>query len=146
VFEECLVRGGICNVGFSPDGRWLVTGSLEYRLWKLGSWKEGPRLGAAAGSAPVPGHAFAFAPDGKTLALTGMPGQVRLVDPDSGDEIVRLTAPEPTYLSPQCFSTVVRDTPETPSLRKRSVRHGDERSDSAQWARSPEPPGGSRSP
>jgi tetratricopeptide (TPR) repeat protein len=68
------------RVGFSPDGKWLWT---ELRLWEVGSWQEGPQIG---------GRAFAFSPDSKLLAVeTG--GAVRLVNPDTGREYVRLEDP-----------------------------------------------------
>jgi hypothetical protein len=38
------------------------------------------------------------------LALEDAPGVVRLVLPDSGREIARLTAAEPTRLVPKCFT------------------------------------------
>jgi WD40 repeat protein len=48
-----LAVEGSSGVGFSPDGRWLVTTGGGCRLWEVGSWREGPRAG---------GGSFAFCP------------------------------------------------------------------------------------
>jgi WD40 repeat protein/tRNA A-37 threonylcarbamoyl transferase component Bud32 len=95
-----LLLGGSCAIGFSPDGRWLVTtGGPQYRLWRVGSWEEGPRI-----SAPGESGSFTFTPDGKLLALTGDISQVRLVAPETGAEVARLTVPEQTGIAPSCIS------------------------------------------
>src|SRR5262249_5426471 len=91
--------GGSCCVGFSPDGHWLLTNGGGYRLWKVGTWEEGPPI-----ARPDEGGSFAFAPKGGVMALPGGFSQVRLVKVDSGTEIARLTVPEQTRLVPQCFS------------------------------------------
>src|SRR5439155_15144338 len=36
--------GELCQVGFSPDRRWLLTTGGRFRLWKVGTWEEGPPL------------------------------------------------------------------------------------------------------
>jgi serine/threonine protein kinase/WD40 repeat protein len=87
------------QVGFSPDGRWLVTAGGGPRLWAVGTWQEGPALGGSTHNA----H-FAFTADGKLMALGDQPGVVRLVVPDTGKEVARLSAPEPTRLQPCCFT------------------------------------------
>ncbi len=84
-----------CDVAFSPDGRWLITSGGGCRLWDVGTWKPGPDLGGAA---------FAFATDGKLLAVEGEEGQVRLVDPNTGSDHVILTAPGESHSLPCCFS------------------------------------------
>jgi WD40 repeat protein len=84
---------------FSPDGKWLVTHGSGYRIWAVGTWEEGPALGGEGSNGGSP-----FTADGKLLALGDAPGVVRLVLPDSGREVARLTAPEPTRLMPKCFT------------------------------------------
>ncbi len=89
-----------CHVGFSPDGKWLLTTGGGFRLWEVGTWKQGHALGESNSN-----NAFAFSADGKLLALgNGAPGVVRLVAPDTGEELARLTGPEPTRLNPLCFT------------------------------------------
>jgi len=87
------------SVQFSPDGKWLLAWRRrEPRLWSVGDWKEGPKLGSSAGGSA------AFSADGRLLALTDAPGVVRLVAPDDGKEIARLSAPLQTPLHPHCFT------------------------------------------
>ncbi len=90
-----------CGVRFSPDGKWLLTTTMGEgpRLWAAGTWEEGPHLGGERFNA-----SGAFTRDGKLLTLGDKPGIVRLVVPDSGAEIARLTAPEQTRLFPCCFT------------------------------------------
>jgi WD40 repeat protein len=90
---------GACAVGFSPDGRWLLTNGGGYRLWRVETWEEGPRV-----APPGESGGFAFSPDGRVLALEAGFSQVRLVAVDSGAEIARLTVPEQTRVGPTCFS------------------------------------------
>jgi len=86
-----------CSVMFSPNGKWLLTAGGGARLWSVGDWREGPALGKTA----MPG---AFSADGGLLALQDVPGVVRIVVPESGKEVARLTAPEPIRLDPLCFT------------------------------------------
>jgi WD40 repeat protein len=92
--KEFRVPGG-CEVTFSPDGRWLLTTSGGCRLWEVGSWTEGPKVGGASGC---------FSPDGQILAVEDSAGAIRLVRPESGGELARLEAPEQTRLIPRCFT------------------------------------------
>jgi serine/threonine protein kinase/WD40 repeat protein len=88
---------------FSPDGRWLATVGDMCRLWETGTWRfarsiprEAP-LGRAI--------AIAFSPDCTTLAIAYDAQVVRLVNPDSGQELATLAAPDsqrPVYKL--CFS------------------------------------------
>jgi tetratricopeptide (TPR) repeat protein len=68
---------------------------LQLRLWKTGTWQEGPRIA---------GRFAAFAPD-DTLAVSDSFGVVRLVDPASGREYARLEMAEQTDLHPQAFTS-----------------------------------------
>jgi Tetratricopeptide repeat/WD domain, G-beta repeat len=71
-------------IGFSPDGKWLATTGGGLRLWSVGSWQEGLKVG---------GHHFAFSPDSKMLAVSDGLGTVRLLDPETGTEYARLEDP-----------------------------------------------------
>jgi hypothetical protein len=86
---------GFCAVAFSPDGRWLLTTGGGCRLWRVGSWREGPIVGGASGC---------FSPDGQLVAVDDSAGAIRLVRPESGFELARLEAPEQTRLQPAAFS------------------------------------------
>jgi WD40 repeat protein len=93
-----LPVGGLCHVAFSADGKWLATGGGGVRLWEVGTWRPGPVLSG-------PNHTnFAFACDGQLIAVQDDPGIVRLVVPESGKEMARLTAPGDTPLAPRCFT------------------------------------------
>ncbi len=70
---------------FSPDGRWLVTGHDGNRLYAVGSWEEGPRLGE--------GGFAAFSPDGRLAVLGTGAGAVRLVEVATGKEVALLEDP-----------------------------------------------------
>jgi WD40 repeat protein len=84
------------TVRFSPDGKWLATTAGGIRLWVVGTWEEGPRIG---GDIPV------FAPpDGRVVAIQKGFGVVALVDTASGQELASLDASEQSLLFPQCFS------------------------------------------
>jgi WD40 repeat protein len=87
----------ICEVGFSPDSRLLITTGGGCRVWETDSWAPGSVFG---------GSAFAFDPNGKLLAVEGAQGQVRLLDPETGREFARLTAPGELHSLPVCFNKV----------------------------------------
>jgi len=93
-----LPVAGLCPVAFSPDGKWLATGGGGVRLWEVGTWRPGPVVSG-------PNHTgFAFACDSRVLAVQDDPGIVRLVVPETGKELARLTAPVDTPLWPRCFT------------------------------------------
>ncbi len=96
--KELLSSEGWVRVGFSPDGRWLAARGNGLRLWAVGSWREGPRLGG------IPGAAFAFSPVEKLLATETGHGALRLVDPDTGREYARLEDPDQVRVAWICFS------------------------------------------
>jgi WD40 repeat protein len=95
-----LAVTGLGRVGFSPDGKWLVTNGSAFRIWEVGTWREGPTLGGLSVN-----DGFTFTADGQLLALADSPGVVRLLVPATGKEIARLSAPEQTRLSPECFTS-----------------------------------------
>jgi WD40 repeat protein len=103
--EKDLPVLGLCNVRFSPDGKWLLTTSSDGpRLWAVGSWQEEPCLSGTPHYSRGDYSWGVFTRDSKLLALDDKPGVVRLVVPDTGKEIARLTAPEPARLLPCCFT------------------------------------------
>jgi serine/threonine protein kinase/WD40 repeat protein/Tfp pilus assembly protein PilF len=89
-----------CTVHFSPGGKWLVTSGSGNRLWEVPTWREGPSLGGTGYSTPY----CAFTADDELLALQAQPGVIRLVIPDTGREVARLTIAPSTRLHPLCFT------------------------------------------
>jgi serine/threonine protein kinase/WD40 repeat protein/tetratricopeptide (TPR) repeat protein len=86
-------------VGFSPDGKWLMTTGGGCRLWEVDGWQPSPLIGGSSASA------FAFSPDSKLLAVeTGY--VVLLVDPDTGRELARLEDPNQDRAVGMCFTPV----------------------------------------
>jgi serine/threonine protein kinase/WD40 repeat protein len=99
-FVQDLPVLGLCGVCFSPDGKWLLTSAVEGpRLWAAGTWEEGPKLNGDQSN-----RRGAFSHDSTLLALGDKPGVIRLIVPDTGKEIARLTAPEQARLEPCCFT------------------------------------------
>jgi len=84
---------GASAVSFSPDDRWLAAAiHREYRLWQTGSWK----LQRVIHGEGVEGvyQPLDFSPDGRLLALVRHLHAVQLIDPDSGQEVAMLWAPD----------------------------------------------------
>ena len=91
---------------FSPDGRWLVTCSQVgaasgYYFWEVGTWKR--RLfvansGSAGFGEPV------FSPDGRVIALSVSPQQVRLAESATGRTIAHLSTLQPLSPTAVAFS------------------------------------------
>jgi WD40 repeat protein len=90
---------GSTFVGFSPDSKWLLTSGGGARIWRTGTWQEGPPLGGVTS-----GGFGAFSADSELLALPDTPGSVRLVRAATSKEVARLTAPEQTPFSGLCFT------------------------------------------
>ncbi len=91
--ELSTQKGGVWSAVFSPDGRWLATGSKlddAFAVWDLTQADAGPVLvndpqPAAAGSGPpierVGGVPVAFSPDSTMLATGSLNGIIRLWRP-----------------------------------------------------------------
>src|SRR5207248_840960 len=86
------------GVGFSPDGRWLLTTGTG-RLWRVGLWEEEPRV--EPHSAPA---GFAFSPDGKTVTSNALGGFIHLRDVETGREYARLQYPDGALTVRSIFS------------------------------------------
>jgi eukaryotic-like serine/threonine-protein kinase len=87
---------------FSPDGRWLATHTARYgcQLWEVGTWQAGRRFE----------NPFSWSADGRLLAIHDVHSVIRLVEPDSGIEVCRLTGPEARWYAMACL------TPDTSKL------------------------------
>ncbi|HLN33510.1 MAG TPA: protein kinase [Gemmataceae bacterium] len=85
LLKELLPADSHVVVGFSPNRKWLATsGGDPCRLWAVDTWQEGLHIG---------GQAFSFSPDSALLAVGTGDGAIRLVDPESGREHVRMEDP-----------------------------------------------------
>ncbi|HJT35527.1 MAG TPA: prenyltransferase/squalene oxidase repeat-containing protein [Pirellulales bacterium] len=73
----------IASVRFSPDGKWLATGSAdgEARLWDAAT---GSEIRAFMGHRDVV-SSVAFSPDGRSLATGGFDGVARIWDVETGE-------------------------------------------------------------
>jgi WD40 repeat protein len=92
---------------FSPNGKWLVTGSADYyHIWEVGSWaKPVHELPGYHGISGLVG-ALAFSPDGTVLAIARSSSEVELVNANkSWEKIVILTSSDnPALISWLKFS------------------------------------------
>jgi WD40 repeat protein len=93
-------------VAFSPGGRWLVCCSHNpaasgYYFWEVGTWKRGPFVAKSlsAGAAEP-----AFSADGRILAMSITPLQVRLAEAETGRTIAHLSTLQPLRATPMAFS------------------------------------------
>jgi WD40 repeat protein len=80
--ERELPTGRSPNVAFSPDGRWLVTGTgAEYIFWRTTDWRKDHLLPRPENEG-LPGP-MCFSRDGKLLALACDRNTVRLISPET---------------------------------------------------------------
>jgi WD40 repeat protein len=98
---------GEAEVAFSPDGKWLVVGTVaEYQFWDTSAdaaaWQLHHRVAREYGSS-LPGL-IGFSRDSRMVAVAHSNFVVRLLSPGSGETLATLTAPDLNYLSWLCFS------------------------------------------
>jgi serine/threonine protein kinase/WD40 repeat protein len=96
-------------VGFSPDGRWLISSSHTYDdtggfyFWRVGTWERGPvirRPSHVTGWGPP-----AFTRDRRLMAVSISPHQIRLADTATGREVIgHLSTVQPLRATPLAFS------------------------------------------
>ncbi|MBL8039213.1 MAG: TIR domain-containing protein [Nitrospira sp.] len=93
------------SVAFSPDNKWLVTGTgEEYAIWKIGSWEQFVHSFRREHSINL-GGPIAFSADGKILAVASSQDHVKLLNASGNwEEIATLVAPDPRYLGWMRFS------------------------------------------
>jgi hypothetical protein len=93
---------GSASVLYSPDGRWLLTGSSkEYVLWDVSRWVVARRFGREPAGG-IPGEA-AFREDGRVLAVARSRSLLQLIDPTTGRELASLEPSDPQLITSLAF-------------------------------------------
>jgi WD40 repeat protein/tetratricopeptide (TPR) repeat protein len=91
-------------VGFSPDGRWLVSSTMPdassgaYHFWRVGTWELGQRI-----EDKHIAEQTAFTTDGRLMALR-IDNKVSLADAATGRELAGLSTVQPVAQTPLSFS------------------------------------------
>jgi hypothetical protein len=79
------------SVGFSPDGRWLVSSTRSrkesYHFWHVGSWELGQCIDQERNG--IAFHSPAFTRDGRLMAMGIAPDQILLADAATGRGLAR---------------------------------------------------------
>jgi hypothetical protein len=92
------------NVRFSPDGRWLATGSSDdYRLWHTGSWEQALVVPRPLRFSDLPGQ-LDFSQDSRLLALQIDQTHISAVHVPSGEVAWQIEMPEPQAITGLRFS------------------------------------------
>ncbi|HEX2473434.1 MAG TPA: hypothetical protein VHK01_01735 [Lacipirellulaceae bacterium] len=96
--RELVTKDRPVTVTFSPDGRWLVTGTVgELLVWEVGSWQFAQRIPRQ----PADGCGFAaFSNDGEILAVTESTSIVQLLATRDWRTLARLTPPDRNAVIP----------------------------------------------
>ncbi len=91
------------NVGFTPDGKWLVTSAVdECQFWNTGSWTRGLRLDSVE-AYDIPSE-LAFSGDGTMMAITHSRDIVHLINPATGEMLGALEVPDSNGTTGLSFS------------------------------------------
>jgi hypothetical protein len=117
--ERSLAVEDSADVGFSPDGRHLVTSSgKEFCFWDVGTWNKGLTI-ARQNAGDMPGK-LVFAPTARLAALTRTRHLAELIDPVTGRPLATLESPDFKHVSSMGFSpdgTLLAMTHHTNSIR-----------------------------
>jgi WD40 repeat protein len=90
-------------VAFSPDGKWLVSGSgREYQIREVGTWNLRQRLAPNPSSDLL--RPMAFSGDGLMLAICLAHDTVQLLETATWQELATLESSHPTMVSSLSFS------------------------------------------
>lgn len=81
-----LLSSSYTYASFSPDGRWLATDTDGGRVYAVGTWEPGVRLG--------PGFPWGISPDSRLVVMVQPDGNYRLVELATGRELARLEDPD----------------------------------------------------
>jgi hypothetical protein len=94
---------GSATVNFTPDGRWLVTGTgAEYRFWWVGSWRPAHAI-PKYNEGELPGG-VTFSRDGRVMVVRHSRLRLNLVEPDSGRQLATFEAPDGRLMEWACLS------------------------------------------
>ena len=93
-----LEQGEAAIAAFSPDNRWLLSGSGGgYQLWHIGSWEKGPRINPER-EGRLAHCAAAFSPAGDILAVQQTDDRIALVAARDATPLATLEPPRPLRL------------------------------------------------
>jgi serine/threonine protein kinase/WD40 repeat protein len=99
-----LPGSSAATVLFSPDSKWLVTGtSQDYRLWSVPSWREASKIERPPHFSNLPGRIVVSA-DGTILAAVMDQRSVRFFRVGSGDVVATFESDEPQSITALRFS------------------------------------------
>jgi serine/threonine protein kinase len=95
---------------FSPGGEWLATTADGGRMFRVGTWEPGPRLGE--------GVVGAFLPGGEVAVLVTSSNVIRMVSTANGRELARFEDPDES----ECQVAVTPDGGKLLATHKQGVR------------------------